>query len=94
MRCAVEGLGGEASSEAEIALRVSGGPRMGRTAELGCGPCTDRVSLGPGEDLGAVESWRSSTISGCGVTTELSPLVVSSTSSRFGDFFLSRTTVE
>ena len=38
MWCAVEGLGGEASSEAEIALRVRGGPRMGRTAELGRGP--------------------------------------------------------
>ena len=32
----------------------SRGPRMGRTAELGHGPCTDQASLGPGEDLGAV----------------------------------------
>ena len=54
-RCgAVEGLGGEASSEAEIAQRVRGGPRMGRTAELGRGLSEDWVSSGSGEDLGAV----------------------------------------
>ena len=35
MWCAVEGLGGEASSEAEIAPRARGGPQMGRTTELG-----------------------------------------------------------
>jgi hypothetical protein len=36
MRCAVEGLDGEASSEAEIALRVRGEFRIGRTVEVGC----------------------------------------------------------
>ena len=35
MWCAVEGLGGEASSEAEIASAGLRGPRMGRTTELG-----------------------------------------------------------
>ena len=54
MRCAVEGLGGEASSEAEIAPRVRGGPRMGRTAELGRGPSDDRAAWEPVEDLGVV----------------------------------------
>jgi len=48
------GLGGVASSEAEMVPRVRVRPRMGRTAELGRGPCTDRASLGLGEDLGAV----------------------------------------
>ena len=51
MRCAVEGLGGEASSEAEIAPR---GPRMGRTAELGRRLSEDWTSSGSGEDLGVV----------------------------------------
>ena len=35
MWCAVEGLGGEASSEVEIASAGLSGPRMGRTTELG-----------------------------------------------------------
>ena len=55
MRFAVEGLGGEASSEAEIVLRVRGVPRIGRTAELGRGLSEDWAFLGPGEDLSAVE---------------------------------------
>ncbi|KAG2538485.1 hypothetical protein PVAP13_9NG400814 [Panicum virgatum] len=49
---AVEGLGGEASSEAEIAPRVRGGPRMGRTTELGRRLAEDWASLGSEEDLG------------------------------------------
>ena len=49
--CAVDGLGGEVSSEAEIALRVRGGPRMGRTAELGRGPSANWASSGSGEDF-------------------------------------------
>ena len=52
--CTVEGLGGEVSSEAEIAPRVRGGPRMGRTAELGHRLSEDWASLGPGGDPGAV----------------------------------------
>ena len=48
------GIGGEASSEAEIVLQVRGEPRMGRTVVLGHGPSTDWASLGPGEDSGAV----------------------------------------
>ena len=54
MWCAVEGLGGEASSEAEITLRVRGGPQMGRTAKLGRRLSEDWASLGPGKDPGAV----------------------------------------
>ena len=56
--CAVDGLGGEVSSEAEIALRVRGGPRLGRTAELGRGLSEDWASLGPGEDLGATKELK------------------------------------
>ena len=54
MWCAVEGLGGEASSEAEIAPWVRGGPRMGRTMELGREPIMCWASWEPGEDLGIV----------------------------------------
>ena len=49
---AVEGLGGEASSEAEIAPRARGGPQMGRTTELGRGPSANWASLSSGEDFG------------------------------------------
>ena len=52
--CAVEGLGGEASSEAEIAMWIRGGPWMGRTAELGRSLSTNWASLGSGENLGVV----------------------------------------
>ena len=52
VRCAVEGLGGEASSEAEVAPRVRGRTRMGRTAEVGRRPSEDWASLGPGKDFG------------------------------------------
>ena len=41
VRCVVEGLGGEDSSEVEVTLRVRGGPRMGHTAELGRGLSED-----------------------------------------------------
>ena len=48
------GLGGEASSEAEIAPRVRKGPRMGRTTKLGHGPSADRPTWEPRQDLGVV----------------------------------------
>ena len=48
------GLGGEASSEAEIAPWGSRGPRMGRTMELGRKPSVDWASWESGEDLGVV----------------------------------------
>ena len=55
MRCTVEGLGGEASSKAEVVLRVVRGPRMGHTMELGRGLNAYWASLEPGEDLGVAE---------------------------------------
>ena len=54
MWCAAGDLSGEVSSEAEIVPWVRGGPRTGRTVELGRGPSVYWTSLGPGEDLGAV----------------------------------------
>ena len=47
-------LGGEASSEAEVAPWVRGRPRMGRTTEVGRKLSEDWASLGSGEDLGVV----------------------------------------
>ena len=54
VRCVVEGLGGEASSEAEVAPRVRGRPRMGHTTKVGRRLSEDWASLGSGEDLGVV----------------------------------------
>ena len=54
MWCAIGGLDGEASSEAEFVPRVRGGPRMGRTVELGRGPSAYWASRVPGEDLDVV----------------------------------------
>ena len=51
MRCAVEGLGGEALSEAEITLRVRGGNLRWAVQQSWA---VNWASLGPGEDLGAV----------------------------------------
>jgi len=85
MWCAVEGLGGEASSEAEIALRVRGGPRMGRTAELGHRLSEDWASLGPGEDSGAVEELED--LHGIRVQSDDGVVII-------GGFFLSRIAVE
>jgi hypothetical protein len=86
--CAIEGLGGEASSEAEIAPRVRGGPRMGRTTELGHGPCTDQASLGPGEDLGAVGELEE--LQDIRVQYDDGVVIIGG----FGDFFLSKIAVE
>ena len=47
MRSAIEGLGGEASSEAEIAPRVRGG--FGRAVPQSW--AVNWASLGPGEDF-------------------------------------------
>ena len=94
MWCAVEGLGGEVSSEVEIAPRVWGGLEWAVPRSWAVG----RVRIGLLWDLERIwvlwESWKSSMVSGCRATTELSSLVASSTSSRFGDFFLSRIAVE
>jgi len=85
MWCTVEGLGGEASSEAEIAQRVRGGLQMGRTAELGRGPCVDWASLGPGEDLGAADGLEE--LHGIRMQSDDGVAII-------GGFFLSRITVE
>ena len=85
MWCAVEGLGGEASSEAEIALRVRWGPRMGRTAELGHMLSEGWASLGPREDLSAVEELEGL----CGIRVQSDDEVVI-----IGGFFLSRIAIE
>ena len=85
MRCAVEGLDGEASSEAEIALRVRGVPRMGHTAELGRGLIEDWASLGPGEDMGAVEELEE--FHGIRVQSDDGVVII-------GGFFLSKITIE
>ena len=86
--CAVDGLGGEVSSEAEIVLWVRGGPRMGRTAELGHGPCTDQASLGPGEDLGAMGELEE--LQDIRVQYDDGVVIICG----FGDFFLSKIVVE
>ena len=85
MWCAVEGLGGEASSEAEVAPRVRGGPRMGRIAEPGRRLSEDWASLGPGEDSGAVEELDD--LHGIRVQSDDGVVII-------GGFFLSRITVE
>ena len=91
MECAAGGLGGEASSEVEIAPRVARGPRLGRTAEAGRGPSAYWASLEPGEDLGVVEELEELRVqSDDGVV-----IVVALTTIRwYGDFFLSRITIE
>ena len=85
MWCAIEGLGGEASSEAEIALRVRGVPRMGCTEELGRGLSEDWASLGLGENMGAVEELDD--LHGIRVQSDDGVVII-------GGFFLSRITVE
>ena len=85
MWCAVEGLGGEASSEAEIALRVRGVPRMGCTAKLGRGLSEDWASLGPGEDLSVVKELEE--LHGIRVQSDDRVVII-------GSFFLSKITVE
>ena len=85
MWCAVEGLGGAASSEEEIALRVRGVPRMGHTAELGRGLSEDWASLGPGEDMGAVEELEE--FHGIRVQSDDGVVII-------GGFFLFRIAVE
>ena len=88
------GLGGEASSEAEIVLRVRGGLEWAVPRSWAVG----RVWIGLLWDLERIwvsrKSWRPSMVSGCSAMTELSSLVALSTSSRFGDFFLSTIAVE
>jgi len=78
MWCPTGGLGGEASSETEIVLLVRGGLGQAVTQSWVVG----RVCIGPLWDLERIwvlqESWRSSMVSGCRVTTELSSLVASS----------------
>ena len=79
MWCVVEGLGGEASSEAEIALRVRGeasdGPYRGAGSWAECG----LDLFGDLERIWVLwESRRSSMVFGCIVTMELSSLVASS----------------
>ena len=81
MRCAVEGLDGEASSEVEVALRVRGGPRMDRTVELGRRLSEDWASLGSGEDLSAVDELEE--LHGIRVQSDNGVVIV-------GGFFLSR----
>ena len=57
----------------------SRGPRMGRTVELGHEPSMYWASLGTWRGSGVLwKSWRSSMVSGCRATTELSSLVASS----------------
>ena len=85
MWCAVEGLGGEASSEAEIALRVRGVPRMGCTAKLGRGLSEDWASLGLGENMGAVEELDD--LHGIRVQSDDGVVII-------GGFFLSSIAVE
>ena len=85
MRCAVEGLDGEASSEVEVALRVRGGPRMGYTTELGRRLSEDWASLGSGEDLGVVGELDEL----YGIRVQINDGVVI-----IGGFFLSKITVE
>ena len=79
------GLGGEASSEAEIVLRVRGDPRMSRTAELGREPSVDWASLGSGGDLGAVEELEK--LHGIRVQSDDGVVII-------GGFFLSKIAVE
>ena len=85
MWCAVEGLGGEASSEAEIALRVRGGPRMGCTAELGCRLSERRASWEFGEGLDVVGEQQM--LHGIRVQSDDGVVII-------GGFFLSRIAVE
>ena len=85
MGCAAGGLGGEVSSEAEIVLRVRGGPRMGRTAELGRGPSADRAAWEPGEDFCVVGGLEE--LHGVRVHSVDGVIII-------GGFFLSRIAVE
>jgi len=52
--CIAGGLCGEVSSEVEVVLRVRGGPRMGRTSELGRGLSERQASWESGEGLDVV----------------------------------------
>ena len=61
---------------------------MGRTAELGRGPCTDRASLGPGEDLDAMGELEEP--QDIRVQSDDGVVIIGG----FGDFFLSKITVE
>ena len=79
------GLGVEASSEAEIVLQVRGEPRMGRTAELGRMLSEGWASLGPREDLSAVEELEG--LHGIRVQSDDEVVMI-------GGFFLSRIAVE
>ena len=85
MWCAIGGLDGEASSEAEFVPRVRGGPRTGRTVEPGRGPSAHWASLGSGEDLGAVEELVE--LYGIRVQSDDGVVII-------GGFFLSRIAVE
>ena len=81
----VKGLGGEVSSEAEIALRVRGGPRMGPTAKPGHKLSEDWASLGHREDLGAEEELDE--LHGIRVQSDDGVVII-------GGFLLSRIAVE
>ena len=81
MQCAAGGLGGEASSEAEVVLRVRGEPRMGRTEELGRVLSDRWASLGPEDDLGAVGELKE--LHGIRVQSDDGVVII-------GGFFLSR----
>ena len=54
MWCIAGGLCGEVSSEVEVVPRVQGGPRMGRTLELGHGLSERQASWESGEGLDVV----------------------------------------
>ena len=62
-----------------------GRPRIDRTAELGRGPSVDWASLGPGEDLGAVEELEE--FHSIRVQSDDGVVII-------GGFFLSRIAVE
>ena len=61
------------------------GPRMGRTAVLGRGLSVDWASLGPGEDLGAVEELEE--FHGIRMQSDNGVVII-------GGFFLSRIAIE
>ena len=84
MECAARGLGGEASSEAEIILRV----RVSRTLVSGHGPSAYRVSLEPEEDLGVLEELEE--LHGVWVQSDDGVVIIGG----FGNFFLSMIAVE
>ena len=79
--CIAGGLCGEASSEAEVVPRVRGGPRMGRTVELGSGLSERWASWESGESLDVVGELQM--LHGIRVQSDDGVVII-------GGFFLSR----